>query len=110
MSMKVKVKIENLGREIEMEVGDDLRSALLENDVQLYADNFLAEHVLNCHGKGLCTTCRVEVVENEEAVSDQGPLERLRIGSKQRLACQMRVYQDITIRTVNESARVRYTT
>ncbi len=99
MSMKVKVKIENLDREIEMEVGEDLRSALLENDIDLYGRKFAHR---NCHGHGMCTKCQVEVREGESACSDQSVYERARVGSKRRLACQTRVYQDIVIETLHE--------
>lgn len=99
--MKVKVKIENLERTIEAEVGQDLRTALLENDVKLYGPKFLHQH-FNCHGKGLCTTCQVEIVEGD-GVCDQSFFERIRIGSEHRLACQARIYQDTVIRTLHET-------
>lgn len=97
-SMKIKLTIENLDRTIEMEVGQDIRSALLENDIPLYAPKH--KHT-NCHGKGLCTTCQIELVE-APGVSDQGAIEKLRVGAERRLACQARNYQDAVIRTVHQ--------
>lgn len=105
-SMKVKLTIENLDRTIEMEVGQDIRTALLENEIQLYAPS--REHT-NCHGKGLCTTCQIEIVD-APGLSDQGPIEKLRIGDERRLACQARNYQDATIRTLHEPDPTHYET
>lgn len=102
--MKLKIKIENLDETIEIEPGGNLRDALLENDIVLYGS--LQRH-LNCRGKGLCTTCQVEIVEGE-GISDQHPIERARIGAGRRLACQTRVYQDVVIRTLHEPAVVEY--
>ncbi len=101
---KLKVRIENLDRTIEVAVGQDLRSALLENNIMLYPPH--RTHT-NCHGKGLCTTCQIEVVEGP-GLSDQPFLERLRIGAERRLACQTRVYQDAVIRTLHVPAAVEY--
>lgn len=103
MAMKVKVTIENLEQTIEAEVGENLRNVLLEHDIQLYPKT-LQGH-LNCHGKGLCTTCQIEVV-NGPGLSDQSFYERLRIGPKRRLACQTRIYQDAVIRTLHQTAPV----
>lgn len=104
--MKVKVTIENLDRTIEMEVGDDLRTALLENDIDLYGPKH--QH-RNCRGKGLCTTCQIEVVD-APGLSDQGPIEKLRIGEERRLACQARNYQDAVIRTLHQPDPTVYET
>ena len=101
-NMKVTVKIENIERTIELEPGGNMRKALLENGIQLYASN--QEH-LNCHGLGGCTRCQIEVVEGP-GLSDQSMYERLRVGTKRRLACQMRVYQDSVIRTLHQAAPV----
>lgn len=103
--MKVKVSIENLDRTIDCEVGGDLRSALLENDVMLYAPSHT--HT-NCHGKGLCTTCQIEIVKGAETTSDQSFIEKLRVSKGRRLACQTRVYQDLVIRTLHEPQGVEY--
>lgn len=97
--MKVKVKVENLDREIECEVGQDLRSALLEHNIPLYGP---IAKLTNCKGHALCGTCRIEVVDGFEGLSDQTFYEKMRIGAKdhtQRLACLTRCYQDAVIRT-----------
>jgi len=102
--MKLKVKIENLDETIEIEAGGNLREALLENDIVLYGS--IGKHT-NCRGKGLCTNCKIEIVEGE-GVSDQHPIERARIGAGKRLACQARVYQDTVIRTLHDPVVVEY--
>jgi ferredoxin len=101
----VKVRIENLDRTIEAEVGDNLRSALLNHNVPLYVG---IHNLINCRGKGLCGTCVVDVVEGP-GLSDLSLYEKLRAGftagkraSNPRLACMTRCYQDATIRTLTE--------
>ena len=94
--MKVKLEIQNLDRTIEAEVGEDLRTALLENDIEIYAGLY---RITNCRGKAICASCRVEVVDGP-GLSDQSLYERVRIGPHLRLACQARIYKDTVIRTL----------
>lgn len=107
--MNVKIKIENLDQTIESEVGQDLRSALLENDIEIYEG---IHKLLNCQGKGLCGTCVIGVVEGP-GLSNQTPYERARAkftaGSRvehPRLACLTRCYQDAFIQTLPQPALV----
>jgi ferredoxin len=116
--MTVKVKIDNLDRTIDAEVGENLRDVLLDADVDLYPG---IDRVINCRGKALCGTCQIEVVEGAEGLSDFSLYERFRIfcqdgidrivsrfGVKRpcwfrpnrRLACQARIYRDAVIRTM----------
>jgi len=107
----VKVKIENLNKTIDAQVGEDLRNALIDNKIQIYEG--LAS-LLNCQGKGLCGTCVVDIVEGQ-GLSDPCAYELFRArtydklrtrfmgGQKSehpRLACMARCYQDTVIRTV----------
>lgn len=104
--MHVNVKIENLDRTIEVEPGQNLRSALLDNDIEVYT---FRDKILNCRGKGLCGTCRIEVVEGP-GLSDASLYERIRVRDlpNGRLACQTRCYQDAVIRTLITPAAVEY--
>ena len=108
-SMTVKVKIENLDKTIEVEVGDNLRGALLDNDVEIYEG---IHKLLNCQGKGLCGTCVIDVVEGA-GLSDQSAYEKARAKIKAggrvehpRLACLTRCYQNCAIRTLPQPALV----
>ena len=108
--MKVKIKVENLDRAIECEVGRDLRSALLEHGIEIYRG---ADKYLNCNGLGACRTCQIQVVEGAEGVSEPdifekySPVKIIRPATGCRLACQTRVYQDVTIRTLASSTSRR---
>ena len=120
--MMVKIKVENLDREIEIPVGQDLRTALMENDIEVYEGFW---KLANCQGHGLCGTCQVDVLEGP-GLSDMSPWEKARIHGlkvvtrltkwapswlpipkmrskepeKCRLACLARCYQDGVIRTM----------
>lgn len=116
---KVKVKIENLEREIEAEVGDDLRTALLENKIEVYDGRVpltpIPWSLANCLGHGTCGSCLIDVVEGAEGLSDATWYERLRARmfnalharttkkpklAHPRLACLTRCYRDTVIRTM----------
>ncbi|MBI1784507.1 2Fe-2S iron-sulfur cluster binding domain-containing protein [Candidatus Sumerlaeota bacterium] len=108
-AMTVKVKIENLEKTIEVEVGDNLRGALLDNDIEIYEG---IHKLLNCQGKGLCGTCVIDVVEGA-GLSDQTAYEKARArfqagdrAEYPRLACLTRCYQDCTIKTLPQPALV----
>lgn len=105
MAMKIKVKIENLDKTIEGEVGQDLRTILLENDIDIYLGIW---KLINCHGHGTCGSCRIEVTEGEEGMSDCSRYQRIRAGAGRRLACQTRIYRDATIRTLPKLSEIEY--
>ena len=73
--------------QITAKVGDNLRTTLLDNGIELYQG--LKQKLGNCGGGGQCTFCAVDLVQ------DDGWLERseyednklTRLGSKARLAC-----------------------
>lgn len=57
------------------------------------------DHRHICGGHGFCTSCRVEILEGD--VSPVSRLERERLGreaGRLRLACQMTVHGDVSIR------------
>lgn len=86
-------------RELDCETGANLRTLLLEADVDLY--NGPAATV-NCRGLGTCGTCAVAV---DGPTSDPTAIERARLSvpphdgdSGLRLACQTSVEGDCTVR------------
>ena len=119
--MTVKLKIENLDLTIDAAPGDNLRDALMEHDVEIYQPGL--DRLANCHGKAMCGTCQIEVVEGP-GLSDMSLYEKMRLRVQdiaerflsgvvpfinlnpacsrpnRRLACQARIYQDTTIRTM----------
>lgn len=107
MDMKVKITIQNLDRVIEVPVGQDLRSALLENDIEVYKG--FIPRAINCHGKGLCGLCQIEVLDGVVTPASFYETTRIRTHpislietedpAHKRLACLARCYQDATVRT-----------
>lgn len=122
MDMKVRVKLKNLDREVDVIVGQDLRSGLLDNDIEVYDGNVpmlpLPWKLLNCQGHGLCGSCMINIVEGQEGLSPQTLWEKIRVGifsamrakekgttfGKPRLACLTRCYQDAVIETMASPA------
>jgi len=91
--------------EIDCEEGAVLRDVLLDAGVSPHNG---AADALNCRGHGTCGTCAVEIRgdggDADPGVSGVGAVERGRLavpphdpGSGLRLACQARVYGDITV-------------
>lgn len=112
MAMNVKVTIENLNKTIEAEVGQDLRSALLENDIEVYEGikRFTIPLIGNCDGHSLCGSCVIDIVKGE-GLTDQSMYEKVRAqmyagkrATHPRLSCMTRVYQDVVIRTLTTPA------
>gem|GEM_PF-3373166 len=97
----LKVTVRNVDKEIKVspEPARNLRKVLLANKVQIYSGLF---KFMNCHGKGLCGSCTVRVVDNPAGLTDKTPHEahKLRKSSPQtRLACLAHICDDITIDT-----------
>jgi ferredoxin len=90
--------VEFQGREIDCEQGDVLRDVLL--DAGLSPHNGSAD-ALNCRGHSTCGTCAVGI---EGPVSEMDDRERRRLAfpphdldSELRLACQIRVKDDLAV-------------
>ena len=105
------VKFVNDKKTIEVPEGANLRTEALNQGVQLYP-GIHQQWFANCHGLGLCTSCRVRVTKGTENLSKVGWKEWLsrrlhpvfwwvRIGEEEntRLACQARVYGDCEVET-----------
>jgi len=86
------------GEQIECETGENLRDVLL--DAGLSPHN--GPTALSCHGLATCGTCAVEI---EGSVAEPSKRERTRLNfpphsadSGLRLACQVAVTDDLTVR------------
>lgn len=86
--------------EIEVSAGANLMKSLLDAGKPVAS---------SCYGKGICTKCRVKVIEGADSLSKPNALEtatRLRVATSatpladdERLSCQSKVLGDIYIDT-----------
>jgi ferredoxin len=94
----LEVKIENQNRTIQVEPGENLREAAIRNKCSLYPHIF---KILNCRGRGLCTSCTVVIISGK--VAPKNELETEKLAKKKnpdlRLACQITVEDNLVIRT-----------
>lgn len=87
-------------RKIQAESGENLRSAAIKSKFGIYPHVF---KILNCRGRGLCTSCAVEIVSGN--VSPRNDLENEKLKSKiqnqpgLRLACQVSVTDNLVVKT-----------
>ncbi len=100
-----KVKFINEKQEIEVPPGSNLRVEAKQAGVQIYQGK---DRFLNCHGLGLCGTCRVLVKKGMENLSAKTRRERFRLAvsfasigheDEMRLACQVQVNGDCEVVT-----------
>ena len=87
-------------RKIRAEAGENLRTAAIRNKFSLYPHIF---KILNCRGRGLCTSCAVEIVSGKVAPRNELENDKLKskIQSKPgiRLACQVSVNDNLVVKT-----------
>ena len=111
------IKFVNVKKEIEVPEGANLRDAAIKAGVNVHQglNGFAAgvNKYVNCHGFGMCGTCRVKVVKGMENVSSMGWIESARfknplpdplpclayIGNEEtmRLSCQTVVNGDVEV-------------
>jgi len=84
--------------DIECVVGDNLRTTLLANNIELYKG--LKKKLGNCGGGGQCTFCAVEFVDQQgwEERSDYEDKKLAKQGSNVRLACLNNIQGPCTVR------------
>jgi len=94
------VKIVNLDKTIVVGFGANLRQALLYNGVSPHKG---FAKIANCHGSGGCCTCKVRLLRGD--VSERSFAEnwnpRAPRAEDERLSCQVRVFGDIEIDTLD---------
>lgn len=113
------VKFVKEKKEIEVANGTNLRQAALSAGVNLYQGlngiGASLNQFVNCHGLGMCGTCRVLIKKGAENVAPMGMFEKVKfhcpvpdpmpclayIGNEanMRLACLVRVDGDIEVET-----------
>jgi len=95
MGKKVQMTIN--GNEVEVEAGCSILAASMQAKVK---------HMHLCGGHGLCSTCRVRVLEGSDQLSAMKPYERISLrlhlsfGSDVRLACQARIEGPAKVETI----------
>ena len=93
----LKIQFENQNRTIQVESGVNLREAAIQNKISVYPH---IRKILNCRGRGLCTSCTVGIVSGK--VDPKNDVENEKLAGKNdniRLACQLTVNDDLVIRT-----------
>src|SRR5262245_31676745 len=104
-----KITFVNEKREIEVEQGANLREAARKADISVYKG---LNKILNCHGFGLCGTCKVLVKKGMENLSPKTMREKINLNlhpltmlaslgheDEMRLSCQVQVNGDCSIET-----------
>ncbi len=104
-----KIVFVNEKQEIEVPDGANLRQEAMKAGIQVYKG---VHRLLNCHGNGLCGSCKVLVKKGMENLSPKGLLERFTLATapttalavvghenEMRLACQAKVHGDCTVET-----------
>ena len=87
--------------QVEVPEGDTVRYPALERDVPVYCGLW---KFLNCHGNGMCGTDRVSVSPSTN-INSLTFMEKillrndLKKNPNLRLACQVRVYGDVSVET-----------
>ena len=95
-----KITIQNEGRTIEVESNANLRDAIRAAHGEMQSG---CARLFNCHGRGLCGTCEVLVIEGAEHLTERTPREFKKLHTNdrcRRLACQASIIGDTHV-TVN---------
>ena len=102
------IKFLNEKKTVEVPEGANLRKAALRENAPLYKG---PHRVFNCHGFGLCGSCRVLIKKGRENVSPPSWFEKLRVRigltffyrlgheDEMRLACRTKVHGDLEVET-----------
>ncbi len=93
----LKIKFEEQNRTIEVEPGSNLREATINNKLSIYKHMF---KILNCRGRGLCTSCKVEIVSGKVDPRNEIEQDKLKKADLNvRLACQITVQDNLVVKT-----------
>ncbi len=96
----LEVTFEKQKRTLKVEPGANLRQVAIAAKLGIYAHIF---KLLNCRGRGLCASCRVEIASGHVAerneVENKNLARALKKNPNLRLACQITVEDNLVIRT-----------
>jgi len=96
------IKFKNEHLSVEVPAGANLRQTALENGVEVYQAE---AKVLNCRGRGLCGTCRMEVTPNRAASPRTKAELKMLNFSNDRLSCQTEITGDCSVTTKIEQPK-----
>ena len=87
-------------RTIKAEQGETIREAAIRNKLSIYPHIF---KVLNCRGRGLCHACAIKIIsgnaEPKNEIENEQLAKKLKKDPEIRLACQVRISDNLTIET-----------
>lgn len=95
MDQKIRIQINE--KEVEVKPGSTVLSASMTAGIK---------HMHLCGGRGLCTSCRVEVIEGSENLSKMENFEKrslrwhLSFAQDVRLACQTKIQGPAKVKTI----------
>ena len=96
----LEINFENHNRTLKVEPGTNLREAAIAGKLGIYAHIF---KLLNCRGRGMCASCRVEIVSGQVPERNEAENKNLSGALKKnpnlRLACQISVEDNLVVRT-----------
>ncbi len=96
----LEVRFEKQKRKIKVEPGTNLREAAIANKISIYPHIF---KLLNCRGRGLCASCRVEILSGKvpprNEIEENNLKRALKKNPNLRLACQIKVEDNLVVRT-----------
>lgn len=87
----------DMNRKVTCVPGANLREVALRERYSVYQG---IHQLLNCHGNGLCGTCKVAVIEGRAMPRNATERKRLKgVPEPWRLACQFEVLDNVTVTT-----------
>ncbi|MFI5304309.1 MAG: 2Fe-2S iron-sulfur cluster-binding protein [Nitrospiria bacterium] len=95
MAKNIRIRIND--QNVEVEPGISILAASMKGKIK---------HMHLCGGKGLCSTCRVHVLEGSENLSKMETFERISLrghlsfSGDVRLACQAKIQGPVTVKTI----------
>lgn len=93
----LEIHFEVQNRTIQVEPGTNLRQAAIDNKLSIYPHMF---KILNCRGRGLCTSCKVRIVSGKVDPRNEIEQDKLKNTDKDvRLACQITVQDNLVVKS-----------
>ena len=96
----LEIKFVKQKRTIQAQPGETIREAAIRNKLSIYPHIL---KILNCRGRGLCTSCPVEImsgnVDSRNDTENNSLAKKLKKNPNIRLACQIEVKDNLVVQT-----------
>jgi ferredoxin len=93
----LEIHFEVQNRTIQVESGTNLREAAINNKISIYPN---IRKLLNCRGRGLCTSCKVKIVSGKVEPRNEVEQDKLKNADPEvRLACQITVADNLVVKS-----------